>query len=303
MTMMNATRPGPAADVERYRARLFGIAYRMLGDVQDAEDLVQETFLRWHQAEQAEIVAPEGWLVAVITRLAIDRLRRAETERLSYVGTWLPEPIATGDVAPDRYVELASDLSMAFLVLLERLAPEERAAFLLREVFDAPYDEIARVLEKSEAAARQIVHRAKVRLRDGRARFATPAEAQSDLLRHFLDALAADDKEAMLALLAPDATFVSDGGGKVPAARRRVDGAERIVRLFRGLERKYPRLLEHRIVELNGQPAVASYRDAALVYTTAFDTDGSRIFGVYRVLNPDKLAHLTSRASSPEGPA
>src|SRR5512132_58704 len=152
-------------ELVRFRPRLFGIAYRMLGDVQEAEDLVQETFLRWHQARQDEVVSEEAWLIAVITRLAIDRLRRAETERLRYVGQWLPEPIATSDIPPDHRAELASDLSMAFLVMLERLAPEERAAFLLRAVFDAGYDEIARILDKTEPAVRQVVHRAKVRVR------------------------------------------------------------------------------------------------------------------------------------------
>ena len=155
------------ADFERYRSRLWGIAYRMLGDVHEAEDLVQETYLRWHQARHDDVVSAEGWLVAVITRLAIDRLRRAESERLRYVGSWLPEPVATSGIAPDHRAELASDLSMAFLVLLERLGPEERAAFLLREVFDADYEEIARILDKSEPAVRQTVHRAKARVRWG----------------------------------------------------------------------------------------------------------------------------------------
>jgi RNA polymerase sigma-70 factor (ECF subfamily) len=279
---------------ERYRGRLFGIAYRMLGDVQEAEDLVQETFLRWHTARHDDVVSEEGWLVAVITRLAIDRLRRAETERLRYVGTWLPEPIATGDVAPDQRAELASDLSMAFLVLLERLAPEERAAFLLREVFDAGYDEIARILDKSEPAVRQVVHRAKVRVRDGRPRFSPPAERQAELLRRFLDVLAADDKDAMLELFAPDVTLTGDGGGKVSSIRNVVEGPERVTRFFLGLEHKYPGLLTHEIIELNGQPAIGSYSvgDGVLRYATMFDTDGERILAVYRVLNPDKLAHL-----------
>ena len=278
--------------VERYRQRLFGIAYRMLADVQEAEDLVQEAFLRWHQAKHDDVVSEEGWLVAVTTRLAIDRLRRAETERLRYVGSWLPEPIATGGVPPDHRAELASDLSVAFLVLLERLGPEERAAFLLREVFDAGYDEIARVLDKTEAAVRQLVHRAKTRVRAGRARFAPPPERQAGLLRRFLDALAADDKDAMLALFAPDATFVSDGGGKVPAARNTLEGPERIVRFLLGLERKYGRIVTHGIIELNGQLAIVSYYGGVISGTTSFETDGERILAVYRVLNPDKLAHL-----------
>jgi RNA polymerase sigma-70 factor (ECF subfamily) len=277
---------------ERYRGRLFGIAYRMLGDVQEAEDLVQETFLRWHTARHDDVVSEEGWLIAVITRLAIDRLRRAETERLRYVGTWLPEPIATGTVAPDHRAELASDLSMAFLVLLERLAPEERAAFLLREVFDAGYDEIARILDKSEPAVRQIVHRAKMRVRNGRPRFAPPAEQQAELLQRFLDALATDDKDAMMALFAPDATFVVDGGGKVASIRNVLEGPDRITRVFMGLEHKYPGLLTHEIIELNGQLAIGSYHAGVLHHATMFETDGEHILAVYRVLNPDKLAHL-----------
>lgn len=279
-------------DVERYRSRLFGVAYRMLSDVHEAQDLVQETYLRWHQAKHDDIVSAEGWLVAVITRLSIDRLRRAETERLRYVGAWLPEPIATGSVEPDQRAELASDLSMAFLVLLERLGPEERAAFLLREVFDADYGEIARILEKSEPAVRQTVHRAKARVRDGRQRFSAPAEQQAELLQRFLDALATDDQDAMLALFAPDATFVGDGGGKVPATRKTLEGPDRISRFLLGIERKYRDMVTHEIIELNGQPAIGSYRDGLLVYTTSFDTDGERILGAYRVLNPEKLAHL-----------
>ena len=293
---MDTEHPSPpsSADdiVERYRPRLFGIAYRMLSDVQEAEDIVQETFLRWHQAKHDDLVSEEGWLVAVITRLAIDRLRRAERERLRYVGNWLPEPIATGSVSPDQRAELASDLSMAFLVLLERLAPEERAAFLLREVFDAGYDEIARILDKAEPTVRQVVHRAKTRVREGRRRFSPPAERQAELLQRFLDALAADDKDAMLALFAPDATFIGDGGGKVGSVRRVVEGPDRITRLFLGLERKYPGVVTHEIVELNGQPAIGSYHDGVITYVTLFETDGHHILAVYRVLNPDKLAHL-----------
>ena len=284
--------PNAPTDVERYRPRLFGIAYRMLSDVHEAEDLVQETLLRWHTAKHDDVISEEGWLVAVITRLAIDRLRRAETERLRYVGNWLPEPIATGTVAPDQRAELASDLSMAFLVMLERLGPEERAAFLLREVFDASYEEIARILDKSEPAVRQVVHRAKARVRDSRARFSPPAEHQTTLLQRFLDALAADDKQAMLELFAPGATFTSDGGGKVSAAVNVLRGADRIVRLFIGLEHKYPGFVTHEIIELNGQPAIASYREGVLRFTTMFETDGQCIHAVYRVLNPDKLAHL-----------
>jgi RNA polymerase sigma-70 factor (ECF subfamily) len=181
---------------------------------------------------------------------------------------------------------------MAFLVLLERLGPEERAAFLLREVFDAGYDEIARILDKTEPAVRQTVHRAKARVREGRPRFAPPAEQQDALLRQFLHALATDDKDAMLAMFAPDATFTGDGGGKVSSVMNVLVGPERITRFMLGIERKYPGVFTHEIIELNGQPAIGSYRDGVIRVATSFDTDGERILAIYRVLNPDKLARL-----------
>jgi RNA polymerase sigma-70 factor, ECF subfamily len=278
-------------DVEQYRPRLFGIAYRMLGDVDDARDLVQETYLRWHQAERADVVAPEGWLVAVVTRLAIDQLRRATRERMAYTGPWLPEPLAT-DPPPDRGAELASDLSMALLVLLERLAPEERAAFLLRDVFDAGYDEIARVLERSEPAARQVVHRARTRVRGERTRFESRRDVHERLLARFLDALHAGDRDALLAVFASDATFVSDGGGKVSAARRTITGGDRLVRMFMGLERKWSHLVSHRIASVNGEPAILSEVGGRVLAVTAFASDGERLTAGFRVLNPDKLRHV-----------
>ena len=186
---------------------------------------------------------PGAWLAAVVSRLAIDRLRRAETERLRYVGSWLPEPIAADAPPADRAVELASDLSVALLVLLERLAPEERAAFLLREVFDVGYAEIGRTLGRTEAAARQMVHRARERVREERARFAVPPEAQERLLHRFLDALAADDERALLAMFDEEATYTSDSGGKARAARNVLVGPRRIVGLLRGIRREAAELL------------------------------------------------------------
>jgi RNA polymerase sigma-70 factor, ECF subfamily len=287
---------GRAELFERYRARLFGIAYRMLGSVDDANDLVQEAYLRWHQADISAIRAPEGWLVAVMTRLAIDRLRRAETEREHYVGSWLPEPLATEPwAAPDRNAELASDLSMAFLVLLERLAPEERAAFLLREVLDADYGEIARVLQKSETACRQMVHRARTRVREERPRFPVAAETKERLVQRFLSALEAGDQESLLAVVAEDATFISDGGGRVSAVRNVIQGADRVVRLLLGLERKYGEVWKHRVEWINGEPALVSRVGDRLVCTTSLETDGERVVGFYRVLNPEKLRHVAGR--------
>jgi len=279
-------------DVERYRPRLFGIAYRMLGDVAEAQDLVQETFLRWHQADRGSVAAPEGWLVAVVSRLAIDRLRRAATERAAYHGPWLPEPIATDAAAPDYRAELASDLSMALLVLLERLGPEERAAFLLRDVFDADYETIAQAVGRSAPAVRQMVHRARERVRSDRVRHAVSAETHERLLGRFLDALAADDETGLLAILAPDATFTSDGGGRVPAARKELFGGPRIARALLAIERKYGPRETHALRTVNGEPAIVTTVNGQIAYVTSVAIDGDRIAAFYRVLNPEKLSAL-----------
>ncbi len=173
----------PTDVFESLRGRLFGLAYRMLGSRADAEDIVQEAYLRWHQADQRRIESPEAWLVTATSRLAIDRLRRLKTEREAYVGPWLPQPIVTNEPPPDRHLALADDLSMAFLTLLERLAPDERAAFLLHDVFDVDYAAIASVLERSEDACRQVVHRARERVRGERKRFDVADSAKADLLQ------------------------------------------------------------------------------------------------------------------------
>jgi RNA polymerase sigma-70 factor, ECF subfamily len=285
-----------AAAFEQHRGRLFGIAYRMLGSVDDANDLVQETYLRWHRADGDEIRSPEAWLVAVTTRLSIDRLRRTAVEREHYPGDWLPEPLVTAPEATDRRAELASDLSMAFLVLLERLAPEERAAFLLREVFDADYSEIARVLERGEAACRQMVHRARERVRTDRKRFPVAHETRERLVERFLEAIRSEDRESLLALVAPDATWTSDGGGVVRAARRVIVGGERIVRLVLGVERKWGSQLRHEIAWINGEPAIVTMAGDQLFSTMSFDTDGERLTGFYRVLNPEKLRNVARGA-------
>ncbi|HEY4129847.1 MAG TPA: RNA polymerase sigma factor SigJ [Gemmatimonadaceae bacterium] len=286
-------------DAEQFRPRLFGLAYRMLANVHDAEDVVQDAMLRWQRATDSPsaidspVREPEAWLVAVVTRLAIDRLRHAVTERVSYPGPWLPEPVADERFAPDRGAELASDLSMAFLVLLERLAPEERAAFLLRDVFDAEYDEIAGVLGKSEAAARQIIHRARQRVHGSRPRFIAPPDAKERLFHRFLSALESDDKDEMLAVLAPDATWTTDGGGKVKATRRTVVGSDRIARLLLGIEAKYDRPFTYTFMHLNGEIALRMDADGKLFGVTFCETDGERIVALYRVMNPDKLAGLS----------
>ncbi len=240
-----------------------------------------------------EIQTPEAWLVAVVTRLSIDRLRRASTERETYDGPWLPEPLTRDPFPPaDRRAEMASDLSMAFLVMLERLAPEERAAFLLREVFGEDYGTLARVLDRSEVACRKMVQRARERVRRDRPRFGVPTEARERLVDQFLEALERQDEAALLALVAPDVSFTSDGGGRVAAARNVIRGESRIVRFLLGLQSKWMDRVRHEKAWVNGEPAVLTFAAGRLFAVTTIDTDGERVRAFYRVLNPDKLGRL-----------
>jgi RNA polymerase sigma-70 factor, ECF subfamily len=275
---------------EALRGRLFGLAYRMLGSRADAEDIVQETYVRWHQAAHGGVESPEAWLVTTSTRLAIDRLRRLKTEREAYVGQWLPEPIVT-QAPPDRDLDLAADLSIAFLTLLERLAPEERAAFLLHDVFDVGYREIASVIERSEAACRQVVHRARERVRGDRKRFDVMESVKANLLQKFMAAMEARNEQALLALFAPDATWTANGGGKTGAAPLPIVGAGRIAQLVIGLREKFwavDRAVE--VATVNGEIGLCIRDGNRLTATMSIDTDGERIFAVYAVVNPDKLS-------------
>jgi RNA polymerase sigma-70 factor, ECF subfamily len=283
--------PIDAGAFEAHRSRLFGVAYRMLGSRAEAEDVVQEAYLRWHRTDRSAIRDPQAWLVTAATRIAIDRLRALKTEREAYTGPWLPEPLLGREPPrPDRDAELASDLSVAFVVLLERLAPEERAAFLLHEVFDRDYAEIARTLEKSEPACRQIVHRARERVRSERRRFQAGEEARGRLLRRFLAAAEAQDERALRDLFAPDATWTADGGGQVPAGRRTIVGADRIVRLVLGLERRlYQGRARRHLAAVSGETGLLTWLGTRLFSALSIATDGERILAVYIVLNPDKL--------------
>ena len=276
---------------EALRGRLFGLAYRMLGSRADAEDIVQEAYVRWHQASHGSIDNPEAWLVTTTSRLAIDRLRRLKTEREAYVGPWLPEPIVTQAPPPDHDLDLAADLSIAFLTLLERLAPDERAAFLLHDVFEVGYAEIASVLDRSEAACRQVVHRARERVRGDRRRFDVTESAKATLLQKFMAALEARDEPALIALFAPDATWTADGGGKTGAAPLPIIGAGRIARLVIGLREKFwavNRSLE--VATVNGETGLCIRDGNRLTSTMSIVTDGERIHAVYAVVNPDKLS-------------
>lgn len=282
--------PGHSVVFEQLRRRLFAIAYRMLGTKADAEDIVQEAYLRWHQVDIDEVRSPEAWLVSVVTRISIDRLRKASIEREKYIGPWLPEPLfGSTTQSPEEELELASDLSMAFMVLLERLAPAERAAFLLHDVFDCAYPVIAGILRKSEATCRQVVHRARERVRTERQRFRANEKDRRKLIEKFMAAADAGDEFTLLSLFTDDATLTSDGGGVVPAARRVVHGSRRIARLFLVLSRKFRGRLRHAIVTINGEPGLVLFVDGAPLTATSFETDGRRILAVYNILNPEKL--------------
>jgi RNA polymerase sigma-70 factor (ECF subfamily) len=279
---------GRGAVFEPLRNRLFAVAYRMTGTRADAEDIVQEAYLRWRQADVGAVRSPEAWLVSVATRLSIDRLRKAYAEREKYTGPWLPEPLL-GDPSPEERLELASDISLAFVALLERLAPVERAAFLLHDVFDRDYPEIARILGKSEAACRQVVHRARERVRSDRRRFRADAEEYRRLIEKFTEAAGAGDEATLLSLFAEDATLTSDGGGVVPAARKVITGRGRIARLFLVLARKLRGRMAQTVLTVNGEPGLVTFLDGAPLTVTSFETDGNRFLALYNVLNPEKL--------------
>jgi RNA polymerase sigma-70 factor, TIGR02957 family len=280
------------AELEDLRPRLFRLAYRMLGSRQEAEDAVQEAFLRWHRSDTAKVRSPEAWLVTALSRICIDRLRVLSAEREAYIGPWLPEPLVEDAPPPDHALDLASDVSMALFVVLERLAPEERAAFLMHDVFDCGYSEIASALGKSEAACRQLVHRARERVRRERPRFKVSEASHRRLVEAYVKAIQERDAQRIAALLAPDAVFVSDGGGKTWAALRPVLGRERIARMEVGVLRKLPGRFNIRLTSVNSRAGAVSLLDGQVFSVTSFDTDGQCILSVMRILNPEKLRHL-----------
>ncbi|MGH8200810.1 MAG: RNA polymerase sigma-70 factor [Steroidobacteraceae bacterium] len=284
-----------SSEFERHRPRLFGIAYRMLASRSDAEDVLQDAYLRWHRGASEELRSPEAWLVTAVTRLCIDRLRAARTERQHYVGPWLPEPLI-GDTAPaaDARAELSSSLSIAFLVVLEQLEPDERAAFLLHEVFDTDYAEIAEILGKSEAACRQIVSRARKRVRDRRPRAQVTDAARRSVLERFAQAIQIQDKAALLELVAEKASWTSDGGGRTRAALKAIRGRERVVRFALAVLGRHTDRFAFEMASVNGEPALAVRAEGKLFSVITVRTDGMHILDVYTVLNPDKLAAPTA---------
>lgn len=279
----------PATETfQNHRPYLFAIAYRMLGSVMEAEDMVQEAFLRWRQVEEEEVRSPKAYLAATVTRLCIDHLRSARVQRESYVGSWLPEPLVV--MGPMDLTALDDSLSMAMLVLLESLSPVERAVFLLREVFEYEYAEVAAIVERSEAACRQMIKRARERLATRRPRFDSSPEQRAMLTAEFARTCVTGDMNGLLALLTDEAVMLSDGGGKVRAARRPIHGAERVARAMLGILDKLmpPGVVSH-FATVNGQPGIVSYLNEQPYNVLAFDVANGRIRALYNVLNPDKL--------------
>ena len=279
----------------KHSPRLLGIAYRMLGSVAEAEEVVQDAWLRWHQRPATELDSAEAWLVTVTTRLAIDRLRAAKVQREAYAGIWLPEPLLTDAPAtPEQLNERADDVSIAFLKMLERLSPEARAAFLLREVFDVDYVDIARMLDKTEAACRQLVSRAKAQVNDARPRYVVPRETHLRLLGSFAKALTSGDFGSLKSLLAESAELIGDGGGKVTSFPGPLVGSQRIAQLFFATELRFKSQQRVELVNMNGQWGLLRYINGALESAQAYETDGSRIVRIYVQRNPDKLASLAA---------
>ena len=277
------------------RPRAFAIAYRMLGSVSEAEDVVQEAFLRMHQTEQRDerIASPRAYIATLVTRLAIDQLRSARARREQYVGEWLPEPLVT-DPSPAEQAETADSLSLAFLVLLESLSPPQRAAFLLREVFDYPYPEVAEIIGTDVDSTRHLVARARNQVRERRPRYFASRQQQAELAQRFFAAAEQGDLRSLEALLAQDVALHGDGGGKVPALARPVNGRERVARTLLAGMSTLPRFGIHiRVTEVNGQPgAMAFDADDRLVAVIGLDIADGQVQAIHSIVNPDKLRHI-----------
>ncbi len=284
---------------EELRPLLLSIAYRMLGSVAEAEDVVQEAFLRYqhvHAERPAEVDSPRAYLSAVVTRLAIDQLRSARARRERYVGEWLPEPVVTEETPLEgaRYVEEADSLSLVFLLLLERLTPVERAVFLLHDVFDYRYDEIARIVGKSEENCRQLASRARRHVREEKPRFETSRRLREELADRFFAAIGDGDLDGLVEMLARDAVVYGDGGGKAPSWPRPIAGRERVAKLLAGVGRQGRELgVSFRRAEINGQPGAMFFDpDGRLINVVILDIADGLVQTVRSIVNPDKLRHL-----------
>ena len=276
-------------DFKRLQAHLQRIAYRMLGSVSEAEDVVQDVWLR----DQSAVENAEAWLVSTTIRRSIDLLRAAKTRREHYAGIWLPEPVLSESPdTPEQVQEMSGDISVALLVLLERLAPETRAAFLLREVFDVDYSEIARTLGKTEAACRQIVHRAKEQINQERVRYLVAPEDHQRLMKRFAGALAHGDLRSLKSMLAEKATLVGDGGGLVTSFKEPLHGGERIAQLFYAPSLRNPEAMLIQLAWINDRWGVLRFFNGRLESVQSYETDGERITEVYVQRNPEKLKRI-----------
>lgn len=281
-------RPSEAGEFEEWRSLLFGIAYRMLGSAADAEDMVQESYLRWVQRGNEEVESVRAYLVTVVTRLCIDQLGSARVQRVTYAGPWLPEPVVTDDTSA---LEQADSLSLAFLVLLEELSPPERAAYLLHDVFGYQFDEIGRSMGRPPSSCRQLAARARARIEDRRQRFDVDLRHGQDLTRQFLVACGTGDLDGLLRLLSEDVVVWTDGGGKVRAAMRPVVGPYRSSRFLLNVAKKVHGM--PREATLNGQPSAVFIEDGRVETALVLDILGGKIVGVRVVSNPEKLGRLS----------
>ena len=281
--------PSPPTDVfEMARPRLLGIAYRMLGTLADAEDVVQDAWLRWHRAAHETVQRPEAWLTTVTTRLALDRARALRRSREEYVGPWLPEPIVS-DPGPEEASELSETLALRFLQILDLLSPVERAVFLLVDVFGVPYREVAATLDKSDVACRQIASRARRNVRRTRHEHVDPAQRR--VVDELMTAVLHGDIGAALARMAPDVVFVSDGGPR-RAARRRIVGASKVARLLANLARRDYRSAHSTRVTVNGDPGLIVRLAGRVDFVAAFEVCDGQVAAIWIMRNPDKLSHL-----------
>ncbi|WP_312015983.1 sigma-70 family RNA polymerase sigma factor [Bradyrhizobium sp. JYMT SZCCT0428] len=289
---MSSNRPLEGDPLAPHRGRLLGLAYRMLGSRSDAEDIVQDAYLRFAGAH--DVHNPEAFLVTIVTRLCLDRLKSAKARREVYVGPWLPEPVCDAEgLSPDAATELADDLSFALLLALDRLSPMERAAFLLHDVFDTPFAEIAAMLDRSEASCRQLATRARRAVRDERPAPAATPDTHARLLMAFGEAVTSGNVARLAELLREDAVAITDGGGRKTAARNPIHGADKIARFFIGLAAKNPgHQLRVEPAVINGAVGALFYVDGELDHTLSMAIDGERIAAIYIVRNPDKLRHL-----------
>lgn len=279
---------------EAYRGYLFSIAYRMLGSVMEAEDMVQETYLRWQEVDGTEVESPKSYLATIVTRLCLDQLKSARARREEYIGPWLPEPlVADPEKGPARALDRAESLTMAFLVVLETLQPEQRAAYLLREVFDYGYDEIAQMLDKTEAACRQMVSRARRYIQERRPRFEASREKGEQALEQFITAVNGGDMQGLMNVLEADVVWTSDGGGMRGVARRPIVGADNVARFALRLAEMAPTETSRRRMWINGGPGLMIEVDGRPYAALSFELAGDRIAAIRAVVNPEKLGHLS----------